>query len=113
MKAASEIHIHPEVGAGIYTSKDVARILKLPPYKVSRSMRDFWENYSFGIKGNSFINFKTLIEFYTFYHLRENGFTSQKIKKIHEDMAKELSTLTHLQVKYILKTSLMKHQKKQ
>jgi len=92
MKAANEIHIQPEVGAGIYTSKDVAHILKLPSHKVSRNMRDFWENYSFGIKGNRFINFKTLIEFYTFYHLRENGFSAQKIKKIHEDMAKELST---------------------
>jgi len=92
MKATNEIHVQPEVGAGIYTSKDVAHILKLPSYKVSRNMRDFWENYSFGIKGNRFINFKTLIEFYTFYHLRENGFSAQKIKKIHEDMAKELNT---------------------
>lgn len=92
MKAVNEIHIQPEVGGGIYTSKDVSHILKLPSYKVSRSMRDFWENYCFGIKGNRFINFKTLIEFYTFYHLRENGFTAQKIKKIHEAMAKELNT---------------------
>ncbi len=55
MKATNEIHIQPEVGAGIYTSKDVAHILKLPSYKVSRNMRNFWDNYSFGIKGNRFM----------------------------------------------------------
>lgn len=92
MTTPDQIHNQPAVGEGIYTSKDVSHILKLPYGKVNRWMREFWENYSFGIKGNRFINFKTLIEFYTFYHLRENGFSSQRIKKIHADMAIDLNT---------------------
>ena len=56
-------------------------------------MRDFWSDYSFGIKGNRFINFKTLIEFYTFYHLKESGLSSQRIKKIHDDLSIELNTI--------------------
>jgi len=93
MKALNEIHIQPKVGEGVYTSKDVSHILKLPSDKVSRWMRDFWADYSFGIKGNRCVNFKTLIEFYTFYHLREKGLTSQRIKKIHDEIGKELNTL--------------------
>jgi uncharacterized protein (DUF433 family) len=92
MKFENQTQVQPEVGEGIYTSKDVAHILKLPSYKVSRWMRDFWSDHTFGIKGNRFVNFKTLIEFYTFYHLKESGLTSQRIKKIHDDLSIELNT---------------------
>jgi uncharacterized protein (DUF433 family) len=92
MKTEKKIQIVPKVGEGIYSTRDVAFILQLPYYKVSRWMREFWDNYTFGIEGNKAVNFYTLIEFYTFYHLRENGISAQKIKIIHARISKDLNT---------------------
>lgn len=92
MKTEEITQIKPKVGEGIYTVRDVSTILQLPYYKVSRWMREFWDNYTFGIPGNKAVNFYTLIEFYTFYHLRENGISAQKIKKIHSRIANDLGT---------------------
>lgn len=85
-------NIKPKLGEGIYTKRDVADILNLPYAKVSRYMDEFWEAYTFGIDGAKMVNFKTLIEFYTFFILRKNGLSAQRIKKIHTLIATELNT---------------------
>lgn len=82
----------PHLGDGIYLPSDVAEILKLPYYKVKYSMNSFWHGVSFGAKGNRAINFFALIEFYTYYHLRADGFTSAQIKKLHNVLSKDLKT---------------------
>jgi uncharacterized protein (DUF433 family) len=91
--------ITPEIGAGIYLTADVAQILQLPSATVRRWLNEFWDGrfandftYSFGDKKNKAVNFYTLIEFYTFYQLKENGFSTQKIQKFHAAIAKELNT---------------------
>ena len=93
MQPAENIKILPKVGEGIYTIRDVAFILNLPYHKVSRWMREFWDDYTFGIKGSRGVNFYTLIEFYTFYHLREKNISSQEIKKVHARIGKDLNTI--------------------
>ena len=55
-------------------------------------MSTFWSSYTFGDGRNKAINFYSLIEFYTYYHLREKGFTSSHIKKFHHDLIKTLKT---------------------
>lgn len=55
-------------------------------------MNTFWRDYTFGKKRNKAINFFSLIEFYTFYHLREKGFTSQHIKSFHRNLSGSLET---------------------
>lgn len=92
MTVTAEFKIEPKIGEGIYTKRDVSEILNLPYQKVSRWMEDFWGDYTFGIEGNKCVNFKTLIEFFTFYHLRNNGVSSQEIKKIHTTISTELNT---------------------
>lgn len=92
MQLTESIKISPKVGEGIYTARDVSFILRLPYPKVNRWMREFWDDYTFGIKGNKGINFYTLIEFYTFYHLREKKISSQEIKKVHNRIANDLNT---------------------
>jgi uncharacterized protein (DUF433 family) len=84
---------------GVFLYKDVAEILCLDPKKVRRWITNFWDNslahdtkYSFGSKGSKAVNFYTLIEFYTFYKLREEGFSAQYIQKIHQLISKELDT---------------------
>lgn len=82
----------PHLGDGIYLTSDVAEILKLPYHKVKYLMNNFWNVITFGEKGNRAINFFALIEFYTYYHLKNDGFTSAQIKKLHQSLSKDLQT---------------------
>lgn len=87
------------IGEGVFLIKDVANILDLPYPRVRLWIKEWDKNlgkdvggYSIGNDKNKAVNFYTLIEFYTFYKLREAGFSSQKIKKIHRIVAKETDT---------------------
>lgn len=82
----------PKLGEGIYLPIDVSQILKLEYHKVKYLMNTFWHEYTFGEKRNKAINFFSLIEFYTYYHLREKGFTSQHIKNFHQNLSRNLET---------------------
>lgn len=90
---------YPKIGEGVFLIRDVAEILLLPYSKVRHWLVEFWEGrfskdyrYSLGSKDNRSVNFYTLIEFYTFYQLREQGLSSQKIQKYHNQLSKELNT---------------------
>ena len=83
----------PKLGEGIYTTRDVAEVLKLPYHKVKYLMNTFWQSYTFGSEGNKAVNFFALLEFYTYYHLRENGVTSGTIKNFHNKLSKDLKTI--------------------
>lgn len=92
--------IEPSLGEGIFLQKDVSQILQLPNKKVQRWLKDFWDGrfacdytYSFGDEKNKAVNFFTLIEFFTFYHLRKSGLSAQKIQKYHTLLSKELNTI--------------------
>ncbi len=84
--------IEASLGEGIYFPVDVAQILRLDPHRVRYLMSTFWKDHTFGERGNKAINFYSLIEFYTYYHLREKGFTSHHIKDFHARLAKALNT---------------------
>lgn len=95
----THMDIAPKIGEGIFLTRDVAEILQLPYAKVRNWMLEFWDSrfgdgykYSFGENGNKAINFYTLIEFYTFYQLRQKGLSSQKIQKAHSIISKQLNT---------------------
>ncbi|CAN0464833.1 unnamed protein product, partial [Phaeothamnion confervicola] len=89
------------IGTGIYTLADIATILGLLPAKVSRWMNEYW-NLQFGKTAQSSFtngagrdrvtNFLTLIEFFTFYQLREEGVSAQKIVKAHNILEKTFQT---------------------
>jgi uncharacterized protein (DUF433 family) len=89
----------PRVGEGIFLTSDVAEILRLPYPKVRRWMFEMWDirfaekgKYTFGDEKNKAINFYTLIEFFTFFQLRQRGVSSQKIQKAHSIISRELKT---------------------
>ena len=86
-KAAS-----PVLGEGIFLTRDVATILRLPYAKVRHLMKNFWQVNEFGDEKNKAVNFYALIEFYTFFKLRELGVKAVEIKKAHILLAKELKT---------------------
>jgi uncharacterized protein (DUF433 family) len=77
---------------GVFLTKDIALILDLSPSKVRRWRSGFWGGNTFGDKQSTAINFYTLIEFYTFYKLREKKLSAISIKKAHKIISKELAT---------------------
>ena len=75
-------------GIGVYSVQDIAAILRLPVRKVRRWLKDYWEGmlkdvykatFTWGDGKNTSINFYGLIEFYTFYLLRQEGLSVTKI----------------------------------
>lgn len=87
-------HIEPRVGEGIYLAKDVAMILRLDYAKTHRWIVGYWGKgldkdvvYTFGEEGNWAINFLSLIEFYTFFKLREKGLSTTEIRKLHSQLS--------------------------
>lgn len=99
MTATKQNHIEPKLGEGIYLVKDVAKILNLDYELCRRWILGYWDgalkdnfSYVFGEKGNKAINFYSLIEFCTFYKLREKGIGAATIRKLHEDLSVEFNT---------------------
>lgn len=84
--------IQPKLGEGIYLTTDVAQILSLPYRKVRYCMSNFWRSYSFGYERNKAVNFYTMMEFYIFYHLREQNISPKKIKEFHNWLSNEFDT---------------------
>lgn len=94
--------IEPKLGDGVYLVKDVARILHLDYHKTYRWIVGYWGHlsnsldesidYTFGDDGNRAINFYSLIEFYTFFRLRESGVSASKIRAIHKELSVRYNT---------------------
>lgn len=88
-------HIAPKIGEGIYFLHDIAIILGLDYSLVRRWISGYWDEHfksTFGEKKNRAINFYSLIEFYTFYKLREKGVSAQELRRAHKIMSDELNT---------------------
>lgn len=89
-----------EIGSGIYTTNDIALILKEPKQKVRYWMKEYWskryswkgESYAFGSGPGLAINFLSFIELYVFLKLRKSGVSVQSIHKARENMIAALNT---------------------
>jgi uncharacterized protein (DUF433 family) len=92
MRKEDNFKVVPAIGEGMYFPIDVSEILRLEYHKVKYLMDNFWLEYTFGEKRNKAINFYSLIEFYTYYHLRDKGYTSHYIKKFHQNLSKNMDT---------------------
>jgi uncharacterized protein (DUF433 family) len=89
------------LGTGLYTVPDISSILGLPQSKVRRWLKDYWNNqfttdgrpgFSDGSGNELVTNFYTLIEFFAFYQLRQEGVTTQKIIKAHQVLSNTFET---------------------
>jgi len=86
--------VSPHLGEGIYLIKDVAKILRLDYAHVRRWINGYWTgalqfdcDYTFGEDGNKAINFLSLIEFYTFFKLRQKGLSTQELRELHQGLS--------------------------
>lgn len=90
-----------EIGTGIYTLPDLARILNLDYHKVQRLLNEYWdkrfaeefsEKYSWTVGKSKAVSFHTLVEFYIFYQLKESGVSTQGILKAHKELSQIFNT---------------------
>jgi uncharacterized protein (DUF433 family) len=89
------------LGNGIYTIREIARILRLPYAKVHRWLNTYWEgelgkffegNYSWKVENSQAVGFHTLIEFYILVQFAEAGVKTREVLKAHVELSKELQT---------------------
>lgn len=90
-----------EIGTGIYTLPDLARILNLDYHKVQRLLNEYWdkrfaaefsEKYSWTVGKSKAVSFHTLVEFYIFYQLKESGVSTQAILNAHKELSQIFET---------------------
>lgn len=92
----------PEIGTGIYTIADIGRLLNIPYEKAYRWSNEFWDRrfsseveYGYSYRDENqivLLSFYSLIEFYIFYRLRQNGFSAKKIIEAHNAIGQVLNT---------------------
>lgn len=94
-------YTRPGLGTGIYTVPDISLILGLPSSKVRRWIIDFWDDrlalnsghtYSSGSGKERIVSFHLLIEFYTFFQLRQYGLSANKILDAHNFLSEFLKS---------------------
>lgn len=91
----------PTLGAGIYTLPDIAHILRIPYHKVSRWVKEYWDNrfasdfegrYSWTDGKARAIGFHTLIELFVFLQLSDSGVRTKEVLQAHSELARIFST---------------------
>jgi uncharacterized protein (DUF433 family) len=92
-----------QLGSGIYTLPDISKLLNIPIAKVRRYINDYFdegfgklffnETYSWS-RGDKFkaVNFYTLIELYTCFHLKDLGISTKNILKSRKAISLDLNT---------------------
>ncbi|HCS19071.1 MAG TPA: DUF433 domain-containing protein [Bacteroidetes bacterium] len=89
------------IGTGLYSVADIARILRLPYAKINRWIEHYWDGklgqkfqqrYSWKTENARMVSFHTLIELYIMHQLTEVGVKPKEILKAHEDLSKNYGT---------------------
>ena len=89
-------HENARLGEGIYTSPDVARILKISKQRARYLINEYLDgkfskhqNFKYKIPSDSSyaVNFLGLVEIYVFEQFRKLNVTSRKITDIHNELS--------------------------
>ena len=91
----------PQIGKGIYTLRDAAKILNLPYAKVHRYVSkygdgqlgsEFQIKYSWMVDGSRAVSFHTVVELYVMIQLAEKGVKIPEVLKAHKKLGKIYNT---------------------
>lgn len=91
-----------KLGYGIYTIPDISKILNLKYFKVQRLLNEYWDEriaakfgqkYSWTDGKSKAVSFHTLVEFYSFFHLKESGINTSRILTAHQELSKMYDTV--------------------
>ncbi|ESU19037.1 hypothetical protein FCR2A7T_24510 [Flavobacterium cauense R2A-7] len=85
-----------ELGNGIFTTQEIAQILRLPYHKVRTWITKYWDgdlgkhyeqNYSWSVENSKAVGFHTLIEFYVMMQFAEAGVKTKEVLKAHKELS--------------------------
>lgn len=86
-----------QLGNGIFTTQEIAQILRVPYYKVNKWITKYWDGnlgkcyereYSWSIGNTRAVGFHTLIEFYVMMQFAEAGVKTKEVLKAHKELSK-------------------------
>lgn len=90
-----------QLGKGIYTIPDLAKILRQPDDKIRRWLKTYWngqlaehygDNYSWEVDGHQAVSFHTLVEFHLMILLGDAGVPPQHVMEAHRQLSKWYDT---------------------
>ena len=85
-----------QLGNGIFTTQEIAQILRLPYHKVRKWITQYWDgelgdfyekNYSWSINHSKAVGFHTLIEFYVMMQFAEAGVKTREVLNAHKELS--------------------------
>lgn len=85
-----------KIGNGIYTVKEISRILRLPYPRVNSWLHRYWDgklggsysrNYSWKVDNSKAVGFHTLVEFYVMMQFSEAGVRPKQVLKAHQELS--------------------------
>lgn len=100
-----------QLGLGIYTTAEIAQILRLPYYKVNRWIdkysdgelgQEFEQRYSWKTDNSKAVSFHTLVEFYVMMQLTEAGVKTRKVLEAHKELSQIFNTNFPFALKEVL-----------
>lgn len=90
-----------KLGNGIYTTVEIANILRIPYNKVHLWINKYWDgelgkayegNYSWSVDKTKAVGFHTLVEFYVMVQFAEAGVNTRQVLNAHKELSKSFKT---------------------
>lgn len=109
-----------EIGNGIFTTQEIAQILRLPYQKVRKWITEYWDGdlgkcyekeYSWIVGNSRAVGFHTLIEFYIMMQFTEAGVKTKEVLKAHKELSKFYNTLFPFAKKEVIENIKTDHSK--
>ena len=100
-----------EIGNGIYTPSEIAKILRVPYAKVFRWITKYWdgelgkefaERYSWKVENSMAVSFHTLVEFHSLMQFAEAGVKTRQVLEAHKDLSGTYDTAFPFAMKEVL-----------
>ena len=92
---------HLQLGNGVFTTQEIAQILRVPYYKVSKWITQYWDGelgkcyeqqYSWSVGNTRAVGFHTLIEFYVMMQFAEAGVKIRQVLNAHKELSIKYKT---------------------
>ena len=90
-----------QLGNGIYTTVEIANILRISYQKVHLWINKYWDgelgkayegNYSWSVDKTKAVGFHTLVEFYVMVQFAEAGVNTRHVLNAHKELSKAYNT---------------------
>lgn len=90
-----------QLGNGIFTTQEIAQILRVPYHKVNKWITKYWDGdlgkcyeqqYSWSVGNTRAVGFHTLIEFYVMMQFAEAGVKTREVLKAHKELSQFYQT---------------------